>query len=112
MQISKETYDLFYAMSYMVNSKGCLETILYSGRAKYDSKKFINKLLNRLQVNINDIRTLLPPSDTKIIDEQMLDAEVCLQVENIRAMIADLPKAKRDEIERYIEVQHRVYKQN
>jgi len=112
MQISKETYDLFYAMSYMVNSKGCLETILDSGRAKYDSKKFINKLLNRLQVNINDIRTLLPPSDTKIIDEQMLDAEVCLQVENIRAMIADLPKAKRDEIERYIELQHRFYRQN
>ena len=42
----------------------------------------------------------------------MLDAEVCLQVENIRAMIADLHKVKRDEIERYIEVQHRFYKQN
>lgn len=111
MKPSRETYDLFYAMAYMVNSKGCLETIVESGKVKSQSKHFINSLLNRLTVNIRDIRLLLPASETKILDEQMLDPEICLQVENIRSMIADLPKAKRDEIERYIEVQHKVYKQ-
>jgi hypothetical protein len=112
MQISKETYNLFYAFAQQVNAKESLEVIHNSKEVAYNSKNFVNKQLTRLNANIRDLRLLLPEQDMKVLDKEMLDNEVTLQVENIRAMIADLPKAKRDEIERYIEVQHKVYKQN
>jgi 2-phospho-L-lactate guanylyltransferase (CobY/MobA/RfbA family) len=93
-----------------VNAKESLEVLLKSNNLKFGAKAFVMKLLNRLNANITALRLLLPADDLKILDEQMLDPEVSAQMDNIKSMLADLPKLKRDEIERYIECQHRVYK--
>ena len=41
----------------------------------------------------------------------MLDSEVTLQMRNINDMCAELPKGIRDQVEKYIESYHKVYKQ-
>ena len=111
MQISKETYDLFYAYKNTVNAQSHLSRILESKKVGGKAKNFLTMIQTRLKVNIRDLRLLLPAAEAKIIDEQMLDTEVTMQMQNINDMCAELPKAIRDQVENYIESYHKVYKQ-
>ena len=109
--ISKETYDLFYAYENMVNAEQHLSLIIGSGEVAYRSKELIKTLKRRIDVNIRDLKLILPPADAKILQDQMLDSEVTLQMRNINDMCAELPKGIRDQVEKYIESYHKVYKQ-
>jgi hypothetical protein len=109
--IQKESFDLFHAYKNMVNAEQHLSLILNSGKVAYRAKDLILCLKRRIDVNIRDIKVLLPPDAAKILQEQMLDNEVTLQMQNINDMCAELPKAIRDQVESYIENYHKVYKQ-
>lgn len=111
MTISKETYDLFHAYKHMVNAELHLSLVLNSGKVGFEAKNFVKGLKNRIDVNVKSLKSILPPEESKIIQDQMLNEEVTMQMQNINDMCAELPKAIRDQIESYIENYHKVYKQ-
>jgi len=111
MQISKETYDLFHAYKHMVNAELHLSLVINSVKIGGNAKNLVNTLKTRIDVNVRDLKLLLPAGDAKILQEEMLDSEVTLQMQNINNMCAELPKAIRDQVENYIESYHKVYKQ-
>ena len=111
MTISKETYDLFHAYKCMVNAELHLSLVLNSGKVGFEAKNFVKGLKNRIDVNVKSLKSILPPEESKIIQDQMLNEEVTMQMQNINDMCADLPKAIRDQVENYIESYHKVYKQ-
>jgi len=111
MNISKETFNFFHAYRNMVNAELYLTAIINSGNVKSQAKQFTKMLRTRIEANINALKTLLPPEAYKVMEEQMLDSEVTLQIQAISDMCAELPKPIRDMVEKYIEGQHKVYKQ-
>lgn len=110
--IQNETYDFNNAFQHMVNSKLFLESIKNSGKVAFRAKHLINKMINRIEANISDITFLIPEAHAKVLQEQMLDSDVTLQSKAINDMLAELPQAKRDEIESYVQLQYKIYKQS
>lgn len=100
---SRSTYELFHAMRFMECSKLHLYSLINDGNVVGSSKAFIRTLLNRIEVNVRDLRLLLPSEDIEIIDRDMLDSNVVLQFQNINDMLSELPIEDRDDIENYIE---------
>jgi len=84
-------------------SKLHLYSLINDGNVVGSSKAFIRTLLNRIEVNVRDLRLLLPSEDIEIIDRDMLDSNVVLQFQNINDMLSELPIEDRDDIENYIE---------
>src|SRR6185312_4342889 len=110
MQISKETFNFFHAYRNHVNAEMHLADILESGNVKYDAKDFVKGLKRRVDANITALKVLLPHEVFDVLNKEMLDPEVTLQMQNINDMCAELPKGIRDQVEKYIESYHKVYK--
>jgi hypothetical protein len=111
LNISKETFNFFHAYRHTVNAELFLSDIIKSGNVQYEAKNMVRALKRRIDANITGLRLLLPAEVTKVLDKEMLDPEVTMQIDNINNMLAELPKAIRDQMENHIEGYHKVYKQ-
>lgn len=108
--MKKESIELYYAFNAMASAKEHLELIISSKQVNYSAKNKIKTMLNRINANISDLKFFAPDLSNKIVNEALSNENV-LQVENIKSMFAQLPPAKRDEVEKYIELQYNVYRQ-
>lgn len=111
MSISKETYQFNHAFRHMVNAKLHLESIVNDGIVKQRAKQLINKLKNRIDVNISDILTIIPKESAKILQDGMLDSDITLQIQHINDMCVELPTGIRNQVESYVEHLYRVCEQ-
>jgi len=104
------SYDLFYGYSYLNLSKSCFTRILKSNNKIPFMKQLIRNQLIKIDYVINNLKTYLSPSEIKTMEKGMLNEDMGLRLDNIRNMLLDLPEEKQEEIENYIEEQHRKHK--
>lgn len=112
MTTKPEAYDLFKAMRHMSNARLYLNSIIKDGHVKGQSKNLLTTMDNRLRCNIDDFRHKVSGESLKVLDEEMLDAEVTLQLDSVTDMLIALPKGIRDEAEKYVEGLFNVYRLN
>lgn len=111
MSISKESYEFNHAFRHLVLSRLYFDSILNSGNVKQGAKHFVNRLRQRVNVNINDLLTLISKENAEVLKQQMLDEDLVLQVQNINDMLADMPPVLRNEAEKHVENIYNIYKQ-
>jgi hypothetical protein len=76
------------------------------------SREAVNRIGTRYKVAINEVRHLLSPASQKVIDEELLPAEVFLQIDQIVTAMYAMPKGVRDEIESYVMSRYNIYSLN
>lgn len=79
---------------------------------KGTARETINRIGVRSKVAINEIRHLLGDESRKILDDEMLPAEVFLQVDQIVTALYAMPKGIRDDVEEYVMGRYNVYALN
>lgn len=110
MSIHSETFEMLDGLNHLAIAKNQFELSIATGNPTSGGKKAIRAWINKINWIIDDLRSFLPLKDVRAIDV-VLDPEITLQMTNIKQMVLELPIHKRNEVERYIETVHRVYKQ-
>lgn len=103
MKVEKSTHELFHAFRSMIYAELYLYSVINDKKVYGSAKAFLNVLLGRIKANVRDLRSILPPDDVKILDDEMLDPDVVLQFQNINDMASLLDGEGRDKIEAFIE---------
>lgn len=109
--IQPHSYLLAKAMGHVQNAATYIHVLISdskpSGKAKVTMKEWL-RMLKRIKM---DAYESIPMSSRNIFDAQVLSDDLTLQIDGITDMILELPPAKRTEIEKYVELQHDIYKQ-
>lgn len=103
MKIQKSTHDLFHAFRSMIYAELYLYSVINDKMVYGSAKQFLNVLLGRIKANVRDLRSILPPDDVKILDNDMLNPDIVLQFQNINDMVSLLDEKGRDKVEAFIE---------
>lgn len=109
MEIHKSTHDLFHAFRSMIYAELYLCSVINDKKVYGSAKQFLNVLLGRIRANVRDLRSILPPDDVKILDNDMLNPDIVLQFQNINDMVSLLDGVGRDRVEAFIEEAVRVH---
>ena len=102
MKVEKSTHDLFHAFRSMIYAELYLYSVINDKMVYGSAKAFLNVLLGRIKANVRDLRSILPPDDVKILDDDMLNPDIVLQFQNINDMVSLLDEKGRDEVEAFI----------
>ena len=102
MKVEKSTHDLFHAFRSMIYAELYLYSVINDKTVYGTAKQFLNVLLGRIKANVRDLRSILPPDDVKILDDDMLNPDIVLQFQNINDMVSLLDEKGRDEVEAFI----------
>src|SRR5690606_15690727 len=109
--IHPHSYLLAKAMGHVQNAATYIHVLISdkkpSGKSKVTMKGWI-RMLKRIKM---DAYESIPIASRNIFDEQVLSDDLTHQMDGINNMIVALPPAKRDELEKYVELQYDVYKQ-
>lgn len=103
MKVEKSTHELFHAFRSMIYAELYLYSVINDKKVYGSAKAFLNVLLGRIKANVRDLRSILPPDDVKILDNDMLNPNIVLQFQNINDMVSLLDGEGRDKIEAFIE---------
>ena len=103
MKVEKSTHELFHAFRSMIYAELYLYSVINDKKVYGSAKAFLNVLLGRIRANVRDLRSILPPDDVKILDDEMLAPDIVLQFQNINDMASLLDGEGRDKIEAFIE---------
>ena len=109
MEIQKSTHDLFHAFRSMIYAELYLYSVINDKKVYGSAKQFLHVLLGRIRANVRDLRSILPPDDVKILDNDMLNPDIVLQFQNINDMVSLLDDVGRDRVEAFIEEAVRVH---
>ena len=112
MEIQKSTHDLFHAFRSMIYAELYLCSVINDKKVYGSAKQFLNVLLGRIRANVRDLRSILPPDDVKILDNDMLNPDIVLQFQNINDMVSLLDGVGRDRVEAFIEEAVRVHEKS
>ena len=112
MDIQKSTHDLFHAFRSMIYAELYLYSVINDKKVYGSAKQFLNVLLGRIRANVRDLRSILPPDDVKILDNDMLNPDIVLQFQNINDMVSLLDDVGRDRVEAFIEEAVRVHEKS
>lgn len=90
------------------------ETQAYYNEAfvRMGKKDLLKRVCNKLESAKNEMSRLLSEESKAHLAAHVIDTDTATLIQSVQHMLMDLPKAKRDEIERYIAGQYNVYKLN
>ena len=109
--LEHSSYDLFYGYSYLNLARNCFHRIVKTKNKLPFMKQLMHNQVTKMDGMINNLKVYLNPEDIRTMEEGMLNEDVNLRLDNIKNLVVDLPEDKQEEIEKYIELQHRIYRQ-
>ena len=110
--ISAETIDLMKALTSLENAKLHIKVLMLSANISSKRKGWLDRNLHGPLGTILKKMYSQSPDMKEAIKEDIANPEVFLQYEQMKTFFMALPKAKRDEVERYVEGIYNIYKLN
>lgn len=111
-QFAAEAIELFKGVASLENAKLHFEVLMLSKNITGKKKGWIERNLSGPTGTILKKIYKQCPQHKEAIKEDIANPEVFLQFENMKTFFMALPKAKRDEVERYVEGIYNIYKLN
>jgi hypothetical protein len=111
-QASHLTFVIADIIRHLATAQMKAEVLSREPEVKDRSRDTVNRIGIRCKVAINEVRHLLSPAAQKIVDDELLPAEVFLQIDQVVTAMYAMPKGVRDEIESYVMSRYNIYSLN
>lgn len=109
--ISGHTFMFGKCMAHVQNATTYLMLLVADEHPSGKTKRMFNEWLRMLKRIKQDAYNGVTPENRAILENELMSDDLTLQIDAINDMLLALPPAKRTEIEKYVELQHDIYKQ-
>lgn len=110
--ISGHTFMFGKCMAHVQNATTYLMLLVADEHPSGKTKRMFNEWLRMLKRIKQDAYNSLTLENRKIMEAELMSDDLTLQIDAINDMLLALPPAKRTEVEKYVELQYDIYKQN
>jgi len=111
-QISADTLDLAKLVLSLERAELYRLSLFKSPSTRDKARDMFTRIGTYIRCATRELTDKLQPEQLRVVREEILNADLSLQLENLQNMFIALPKGKRDELERLIEGHYNVYKLN
>jgi hypothetical protein len=111
-KLASETIELFKGITSLENAKLHFEVLMLSKNISGKKRGWIERNLSGPTGTILKKIYKQCPEHKDMIREDIANPDVFLQFENMKTYFMALPKAKRDQVESYVEGIYNIYKLN
>jgi len=109
---SSLTFVVADILRHLATARLKAETLARETYVKGAARDTFNRIGLRCTAAINEVRGAVKPDSIKVIDDEILPAEVFLQIDQIETALYAMPKGIRDEVEEYVMSRYNFYALN
>ena len=109
---SSLTFVIADIIRHLATAKMKSEVLANETHVRGKARDTFNRIAIRCKAAINEVRDAVSPESRKVIDDELVPAEVFLQIDQIVVALYAMPAGIRDEIEDYVMSRYNIYALN